>query len=194
LLLLLDARFQADRMYATTPLSYAVCYISAGYFLHDLVMCTIRFSLEGPLYLTHALVCHMAYTFGAATGFLHYHGAAFLMWEISTPFVHARWFMYKAGLANSKLYVLNGLAMLSAFFGCRIVWGYVGSYRLVTDVLRERFIEGSLFPLGGTVGYCLIAAIMNTLNTYWFYKMVVAAVHVLIKGKKGAEVGSHKDE
>ena len=62
-------------MFQTTPLSYAVCYISAGYFAHDLVMCASRFALEGPLYTIHALVCHAAYAFGVTTGFIHYHGA-----------------------------------------------------------------------------------------------------------------------
>ncbi|GLC37227.1 hypothetical protein PLESTB_000993600 [Pleodorina starrii] len=194
LLLLLDARFQGDRVYANSSLSYAMCYLSAGYFLHDLVMCAMRFALEGPLYTIHALACHIAYTFGAVTGFLHCHGAAFLMWEISTPFVHIRWFMYKAGWANSVIYVVNGLMMVAAFFGCRIAWGYYQSYMLVTDVVGERYRAGSSFPVAATVGYCLVAVVMNTLNTYWFVKMVAAAAAIVLKGKKGTDVGSHKDE
>ncbi|EFJ41140.1 hypothetical protein VOLCADRAFT_98909 [Volvox carteri f. nagariensis] len=194
LLILMEASFQSDRVYANSSLSYAMCYLSAGYFLHDLIMCAMRFALEGPLYTIHALACHLAYTFGAVTGFLHFHGAAFLMWEISTPFVHFRWLMYKIGMANSVLYLVNGLLMIVAFFGCRNVWGYFQSYILVSDVVRERYRPDSPFPAAATVGYCFVAVVMNTLNTYWFVKMVAAAMAVFLKGKKGGEVGSHKDE
>ncbi|GIL84488.1 hypothetical protein Vretifemale_13150 [Volvox reticuliferus] len=194
LLLLLDSQFRKDRVYANSSLSYAVCYLSAGYFLHDLFMCALRFSLEGPLYTIHALSSHMAYTFGAVTGFLHYYAPVFLMWEVSTPCVHLRWFMYKAGLANSVWYLVNGLMMIVAFFACRILWGYIGSYYLVTDVVGEQYRPGSPFPVAATMGYCLAAVVMNTLNTYWFLKMTVAAGAIFLKGKRGAEVGSHKDE
>ncbi|KAG2438784.1 hypothetical protein HXX76_005325 [Chlamydomonas incerta] len=195
LLILLDPRFQSNRVFQTTPLSYAVCYISAGYFFHDLIMCASRFALEGPLYTIHALVCHAAYAFGVTTGFIHYHGAAFLQWELSTTFVHLRWFMYKMGWANTRAYVLNGVSMVLVFFGCRIVWGYIESVVLVGDVLRERWVPGgSPFPVGGTVGYCVAAVVMNTLNTYWFYKMLTAALAVLLGGKKASDVSTHKDD
>ncbi|KXZ51310.1 hypothetical protein GPECTOR_13g797 [Gonium pectorale] len=194
ILILMDARFRNDRVYMSTNLSYAMTYISAGYFFHDLVMCIIRFSLEGPFYLTHALFCCTAYTFGNYSGFLHYHGAAFLMWEISTPFVHTRWFMFKAGLANTSVYVINGILMIIAFFGCRICWGYYETYYLLNDVIGEGTRPGSAFPFPATVGYCITGAIVNCLNTYWFYKMMRAAVAVLVKGKKAEEVSSHKDD
>lgn len=102
--------------------------------------------------------------------------------------------MYKSGLANSTFYLINGLLMIVAFFGCRIAWGYTQSYYLVTDVIREQYLPGSPFPMAGTVCYCVVAVVMNTLNTYWFHKMVMAAVAVFIKGRKAAEIGSHKDE
>ncbi len=102
--------------------------------------------------------------------------------------------MFKAGWANSIVYVINGLLMIAAFFGCRIVWGYFQSYFLVTDVVGEQYRAGSTFPLPATVAYCFVAVVMNSLNTYWFVKMVIAATAVLVKGKKAAEVGSHKDE
>lgn len=99
LLVLVDPRFHASsstRVHFQTPLSYAMCLLSAGYFFHDLVMCAWRINLEGPLYLMHGFACHCAFAFGLHTGFIHYHGAAFLQWEISTPFVHTRY--ARAGL------------------------------------------------------------------------------------------------
>jgi TLC domain len=37
-------------------------------------------------------------------------GAGFLLWELSTPFMHLRWVLYKLGKENSSIYTLNALA------------------------------------------------------------------------------------
>jgi hypothetical protein len=57
-------------------------------------------------------------------------GAGFLLWELSTPFVHFRWFLHRSGASKSRLYVVNGLAMLLVFFLCRPLWGTWLSYRV----------------------------------------------------------------
>lgn len=57
-------------------------------------------------------------------------GAGFLLWELSTPFVHLRWFMLKAGAAKSRAYLINGLALVLVFFACRPVWGTWLSYKV----------------------------------------------------------------
>lgn len=69
--------------------------------------------------------------------------------------------MYKAGWANTSLYVINGLAMVLAFFGCRIAWGYTESVVLVMDIVKERYVPGTAFPKGATIGYCIAAVVMN---------------------------------
>lgn len=122
-------------------------------------------------------------------------GAAFLMWELSTPFVHLRWFLYKMKYDHTKMYFYNGLSMILAFFLARIVWGYYSSYLLVGDVLRERYVSPpSPFPVGGTVAYCTAAVVMNSLNTWWFYKMAERAAMVVFGGKATHEVGREKDD
>ncbi len=35
------------------------------------------------------------------------------MWELSTAFVHLRWLLYKLGHTKSRLYIVNGIAMVS---------------------------------------------------------------------------------
>ena len=45
--------------------------------------------------------------------------AMFLMWEVSTPCVYARWFLAHIGRHNTRLYIANGLAMLATFFVAR---------------------------------------------------------------------------
>ena len=50
----------------------------------------------------------------------------FLMWEVSTPCVHLRWLLYHVGKHHTRLYIINGLAMLATFFCCRNVLGLGG--------------------------------------------------------------------
>lgn len=47
----------------------------------------------------------------------------FLLWELSTPFVYARWFLHKAGLSRTTAYKFNGVLMVLVFFFCRNVAG-----------------------------------------------------------------------
>lgn len=47
----------------------------------------------------------------------------FLLWELSTPFVYARWFLHKAGMSRTTTYKVNGVMMVLVFFLCRNVAG-----------------------------------------------------------------------
>lgn len=57
-------------------------------------------------------------------------GAGFLLWELSTPFVHLRWLLHKSGRDKQRIYVVNGLLMAVVFFLCRPVWGTWLSYKV----------------------------------------------------------------
>lgn len=48
--------------------------IASGYFVHDLVICTIQLATWGPAYLLHALFCSLLYCYGLFSGVLHYYG------------------------------------------------------------------------------------------------------------------------
>lgn len=50
-------------------------------------------------------------------------GAAFLMWELSTPFVYVRWVLLKLGMAESRLLAANNLLGFAVFFCCRNLYG-----------------------------------------------------------------------
>jgi hypothetical protein len=57
-------------------------------------------------------------------------GAGFLLWELSTPFVHLRWLLHKSGRERQRIYATNGLLMMVVFFLCRPVWGTWLSYKV----------------------------------------------------------------
>ncbi len=50
-------------------------------------------------------------------------GALFMLWELSTPFVFARWLLHALGRHESRLYIANGVAMIVVFFLCRNLLG-----------------------------------------------------------------------
>lgn len=50
-------------------------------------------------------------------------GAAFLLWELSTPFVYVRWVLLKLGRADSRLLLLNNMLGFLVFVCCRNIYG-----------------------------------------------------------------------
>ncbi len=50
------------------------------------------------------------------------------MWEVSTPFVYMRWFLFTLGKSQTKAYIINGLLMVFTFFVFRNIMG-VGALR-----------------------------------------------------------------
>ncbi len=52
------------------------------------------------------------------------------MWELSTPFVYMRWFLFTLGKSGSKAYIINGLLMVGTFFVARNVFGTCESSHL----------------------------------------------------------------
>ena len=60
--------------------------------------------------------------------------AMFLMWELSTPCVYVRWFLYNLGKHDTKAYIINGLAMLATFFFARNVLGLSECYSSVLSL------------------------------------------------------------
>lgn len=193
-MVLANPAFQKNGIYEVDNISSWVTLISAGFFLYDVVMCTLRYKLEGPFYLLHACCCFWVYAYAYHVGYLHYYGAAFLMWELSTPFVHLRWFLYIMGLDHTQLYLINALLMMLSFFLCRIVWGYYISTVFLVNLYQEY-----LFPRPGGLPhymcpwYAVTCIALNILNSFWMYKMIQKAVEVFFKGKNLGELSSTKD-
>lgn len=115
------------------------------------------------------------------------------MWEVSTPFVHFRWFLYKIGKSKTKLYLYNGIAMMAVFGLCRIVWGACISLllkfsllcRVIAD-LGMKFFVSSMEPqdvVSPTTLWILraICVALNGLNWYWFRAMVKGAFRLIVK-------------
>lgn len=168
-----------DRFHGSSAAGYACFAIASGYFLVDVILMLFR-QYEGPLLMMHGVFCFALYSYGMSTGLMQYYGAAFILWECSTPFVHIRWLLSKVGRENSTAYVVNGVAMTISFFVCRCVWGTYSSYDfwVRSDTELQNPAEDSV-P-AAVIWFIRLADIaLSLLNFYWFSLMVRKATAFL---------------
>lgn len=177
ILVLCNPAFWHDRLHHSSPLSFAMVIISSGYFMHDTVHAIEFVSVQGPAYILHGLGCSAVFLFSLLQSppALHFYGAGFLLWEVSSFFVHFRWFAYRHNL-SSGLQMANGLLLVLSFFGARIVWGFYLTYLFVLDSVH---IASPAFR------YTLYASnlALNALNVWWFALILGKAVDTL-RGSK----------
>lgn len=171
---LADPVLAAAPLYGRSPASRAAMAAAAGYFLFDLAVCLARFSENGPAFLLHAGACCACYWYTIATGRLHRAGAGFLMWELSTPFLYARWAARKMH-AGPRVARATDAAFVAAFFGCRVVFGPLASaafYRDSQADLAARAPGAPGLPAGVVYAFYAAMATLNVLNLTWFARMV----------------------
>lgn len=135
--------------------------------------------------------------------FLNYYSPTFILYELSTPFLNFHWFFDKLNMTGSKAQLYNGIALLATFFSCRLVWGTWQSAVVYVDMwhsiqrgpsaasISAAFSNPStaydadtnpmLFsqdagpiPVWLAGVYMASNLVLNTLNWYWFFKMITA--------------------
>ena len=110
--------------YDSTPIYALASAISAGYFFYDFAVSVYDMD---PQYILHGgfsfiIFAHSSYPFFA------YFGALFLCFEISTVFLHMRWFLISTRQAGSKIFSVIHSLFVATFIGIRLVWGPVVSF------------------------------------------------------------------
>ncbi|PSC67686.1 DUF887-domain-containing [Micractinium conductrix] len=163
------------RFLSRTDTSQRMTEVGAGYFLYDVVLCLTKFDDNGLEFLIHAIVCCTVFCAACGAGVMHYFGACFLLWELSTPFMYIRWLMLKAGLAKSRGMMVANLAFMLSFFLCRNVWGPVMTLDFWRESAAELARAQPALPVRVIWGTRAMALCLNTLNAYWFSQMVLIA-------------------
>lgn len=175
-----------NSLLGSTPFGSMVGAVTAGYFVWDLFVCMRNFKLFGIGFLLHAVAAMYAF----CCGFVPYcqpWAAAFLSFELSTPFVNMNWFASRMpkGTFSDKFVVINGLLLILVFFLIRIVWGLYAVSQLAKDMMAS-LDQVSIFTPAAllTMNFAL-----NVLNIFWFYKMVRIAIKKA-KGKSSTRKAS----
>jgi TLC domain len=103
--------------------------------------------------------------------------------EISTPFLHFRWFLSMSGLRHSTLYVVNALTLSALFLAVRGGLMTVMLYRIFSTVDNPVYWPGC--PACTVAMNCAWA--FQALQYMWCVKVVTGVTAVLFgKGKKDA--------
>ena len=146
--------------------------------------------------------------------FVNFYGPTFILYELSSPFLNFHWFFDKLQMTGSRPQWYNGIMLLFSFFSCRLLWGTYQSIRVYQDVWAGLHYTPSLMsqstaalkgrefePLGEsdeTMRYAgkmqvpvWLACVylgsnitLNTLNFYWFGKMIETIQKRFREGKE----------
>ena len=181
-----------DRLYGYSRAAGSVQALATGYFLWDVMICTVNFRILGPLDLLHGIVAGGVAVLGFRPSALYY-GLGFLLFELSTPFVNIHWACDKVDLTGSPTQWYNGIVLIVTFFSCRLVWGSYLTVHFFQDVWtalqadreRQAISYGTLSP-GGKEAiqrglpywmaalFCFGNLALTGLNFFWFSKMIEA--------------------
>eukprot|EP00445_Apocalathium_hangoei_P026724 CAMPEP_0203920128 /NCGR_PEP_ID=MMETSP0359-20131031/60472_1 /ASSEMBLY_ACC=CAM_ASM_000338 /TAXON_ID=268821 /ORGANISM="Scrippsiella Hangoei, Strain SHTV-5" /LENGTH=242 /DNA_ID=CAMNT_0050847567 /DNA_START=9 /DNA_END=737 /DNA_ORIENTATION=- len=180
--LLFQDALRADLINGKWPLLHSVMApLSIGYFVVDLTLMMVRKPspnaddkdwLASVVHHTVMLLAIGAYLWVGRGDFVV---ASFMVWELSTPFVHLRWYLVRRGWKASCLYLFNGVALVVTFFLARIcnlpfvIWLFA----------RQRQL-GVLEALWVIPPICrLVTSSIFLLNVFWFVKIVNGALKVV---------------
>ncbi|KAI1387042.1 DUF887-domain-containing protein [Hypoxylon trugodes] len=192
-----------ERIWGYTGASAMIQALAAGYFLWDLIITASNINIFGLGMLAHAISALAVYSFGFRP-FVNYYSTNFILWELSSPFLNIHWFFDKLGMTGSRAQLYNGLMLIATFFSCRLVWGTYQSVLVARDLwaglnsvptvladltpgelLNATFpsqyantmkyvSDSSSIPLWLAGVYIGSNLILNSLNFYWFFKMIEA--------------------
>jgi len=188
-----------NRIFGYTAYGGAVQALATGYFMWDLVISSYYMDIFGPGFVAHALSALLVFSLGFRP-FVNFYAPIFILFELSSPFLNIHWFCDKVGLTGSRTQLINGIFLISTFFGCRIIWGTYQSIIIFKDIfqiysnppsetlpsaedlshpgeLPQEKIEphpyaGKSIPLWLAVVYLGSNLCLNGLNYYWFSRMI----------------------
>jgi hypothetical protein len=192
----------AERVWGYTGAAGLIQALVTGYFVWDLAMAILHFTVFGPGALAHAICALTVYVVGFRP-FINYYSPIFILWELSTPFLNFHWFMDKIKLTGSKVQLYNGIALIGTFFCVRLVWGTYQSSRVLQDIWTSLNLspvgsldhakaengdldifrmsetmryatKGTGVPIWAAVAVMVANMTLNSLNLYWFIKMIEA--------------------
>ncbi|SGZ49014.1 CIC11C00000000592 [Sungouiella intermedia] len=171
-------------IFGYTPYSGFISAITIGYFVWDSVVCTLHLKLFGVGFLLHGFAA--LFVFGCSLKpFCLPWVPAFLLFELSTPFVNINWFASKlpAGTISDRVVAINGICLLVTFFLVRILWGFYAVGFVMVDMYRLRGHAHAFFPFM----VLSLNVMLNVLNVYWFSRMLAIAKKKITGGQSRKE-------
>ncbi|SCV00988.1 LANO_0F09582g1_1 [Lachancea nothofagi CBS 11611] len=167
-----------------------ICVFAIGYFVWDAM---ISMAYSTAPFVLHGVVSALMFSIGLKP-YIQFYAPAFLMFELSNPFLNFRWFGIKffpqVSDANKSLVarllnlvqLLNNVVLIMVFFGARIAWGWYQIFNLCCDFWHIRH-DPRFLPLET---FTIVSGnfILDVLNLVWFCRMLCVAKDILTKSKR----------
>jgi hypothetical protein len=177
----------------------AIFYASAsvGFFVADFMLTVILLEENGIQFVVHAIAAGS----GSLWTALNDRGEVYLMllmlFEMSTPFLHMRWFLLEYGYKKTKFFIINGLLLVFFFTLCRIVIGFPVIAKLIYELHLTPLAQRETPTMRWFFTFAGLA--MCVLNTVWGFKLWVGlfkAVGLISEKKKHVVVAhdNHADQ
>eukprot|EP01138_Halocafeteria_seosinensis_P011645 gb/GECG01011896.1/.p1 GENE.gb/GECG01011896.1/~~gb/GECG01011896.1/.p1 ORF type:complete len:381 (+),score=6.72 gb/GECG01011896.1/:1-1143(+) len=154
----------SSNYYGVNPVAEHVFGVAAGYFMWDLVICV--YLHWGFAYIMHA-VCGLLIFMGGMHPFLQYYGSIFLIFELSTPFLHARKVFLFLDKSKTSVFKFTSAAFGLTFFLARIALGLPASFVFVRDMYLH-VLSGECRNVVAVITYVVINVFLMGLNITWF--------------------------
>ncbi|GLI72221.1 hypothetical protein PoHVEF18_000391 [Penicillium ochrochloron] len=138
-----------ERVFGYTGGCGLIQALAVGYFIYDLIVSAQHLSMFGIGMLFHAVSALWVFSLGFRP-FVNYYAPVFILYELSSPFLNIHWFLDKVNMTGSRAQWYNGMALLSVFFCCRLVWGTWQSIVVYKDMwyaLQQTWSVSSASPL-----------------------------------------------
>ena len=151
---------------------------SLGYFLAEMFVCCV-YEVGGVAMMVHHVTAIAVLSVAVLHDLGHVYILSVLITEITTPFVNMRWWLDKAGMKRTRLYLANGLAMtvLWSLFRVALFPVYFAfvlhTWRHICEVVPFPYRLLSIFP----------PLVLSYLNWSWFL--------LILRGARKAIITTH---
>jgi len=193
--ILYDEKVMNGGPFAFSNLSITLMRIIAGWFICDLWMVVSNYKLTDPLTLpfyVHGVLSFFCYFFSLRP-FVNEYGYRFILFEVSTFFLHIDWFLRKAYKLKRDDWKVktNGYLLLITFFIFRILWGPYNSFHFFSECI-QLIRNGAPFDVV-FISITLIVSnvVLTFLNFIWFYYI---SNMVLLPSRKSKSSSQEKVE
>jgi len=173
--------------YDQTYMFRVISGISAGYFFYDFVVST--YDLDPP-FIVHGLFSFIVYGHSIYP-YYSYYGAMFLLFEVSTIFLHPRWFLINTGNTSTLAFSLSEKLFTATFIGIRLLWGpYMSFLRFQPGCLHAVFSENAkVHSRFAAIIFSLSNIILVMLSVFWIMQLLRSRMR-----RKNREKSPSKEE
>jgi hypothetical protein len=129
---------------------------------------------EGFGFLLHAVGCLFMFS-NCHYPYIQYYGCIFLLYELSTPFLHLRGLLINAKCTDGILFKTVQFLFALTFFVVRIVIGWPTLIGWIQDMWGQ-YQSGQAHSELLILIYLFFGLSLNILNIYWFFIIVKNAL------------------